>query len=475
MSNDQTNPPESGSRGFFSRFLRRKQDEPKPVEPKSVERKLPPADEREAGDESAVTPATDLDGGEEVGAAEQAAPAPAGAGQADARQSDAHLPEALQPQAHQSEVRQPQARQPQEPAGDAPEPAAEIRAEAPDEVRVPVELEPEPQAAVPESAAGTAVVPSQPQEQPQERPKKKAPGLFRRALSRTGQGLANLFLGKKAISDELLEDLETLLLMADVGVEATTEIIDTLTERVQRKELNDSGALFSALRQLLIEILKPCEEPLVPEGHAPFVMLVVGVNGVGKTTTIGKMTKRYLGEGKSVVLAAGDTFRAAAVEQLQVWGERNNVPVIAQHTGADSASVIFDAISSGQKRRTDLVIADTAGRLHNKSNLMDELAKVGRVMRKLDDTAPHEVLLVLDATTGQNAVRQMAQFSEAVEVTGIALTKLDGTAKGGVIFALCRAFGKPVRFVGLGEGIEDLQPFSAEAFVDGLLGELTDK
>lgn len=439
MSKDRTNSPDSGSRGFFSRFLRRKQDESKPVEPE-----LPSADE----------PAADSDAAGDGRSAEQTAAEPA-------------------------ETEQPETPQPDEPAGEAVELAAEIHAEAPGEVRAPVEAEmtPEMPAAVPEPAIeATALQPQgQPQEQPQERPKKKEPGLFRRALSRTGQGLANLFLGKKAISDELLEDLETLLLMADVGVEATTEIIDTLTERVKRKELDDSGALFSALRQLLIEILKPCEQPLVPEGHAPFVMLVVGVNGVGKTTTIGKMTKRYLGEGKSVVLAAGDTFRAAAVEQLQVWGERNNVPVIAQHTGADSASVIFDAISSAQKRRADLVIADTAGRLHNKSNLMDELAKVGRVMRKLDDTAPHEVLLVLDATTGQNAVRQMAQFSEAVNVTGIALTKLDGTAKGGVIFALCRAFGKPVRFVGLGEGIEDLQPFSAEAFVDGLLGELSDR
>lgn len=439
MSKDRTNSPDSGSRGFFSRFLRRKQDESKPVEPE-----LPSADE----------PAADSDAAGDGSSAEQTAAEPAG-------------------------TEQPETPRPDEPAGEAVELAAEIHAEAPGEVRAPVEAEvtPEMPAAVPEPAIeATALQPQgQPQEQPQERPKKKEPGLFRRALSRTGQGLANLFLGKKAISDELLEDLETLLLMADVGVEATTEIIDTLTERVKRKELDDSGALFSALRQLLIEILKPCEQPLVPEGHAPFVMLVVGVNGVGKTTTIGKMTKRYLGEGKSVVLAAGDTFRAAAVEQLQVWGERNNVPVIAQHTGADSASVIFDAISSAQKRRADLVIADTAGRLHNKSNLMDELAKVGRVMRKLDDTAPHEVLLVLDATTGQNAVRQMAQFSEAVNVTGIALTKLDGTAKGGVIFALCRAFGKPVRFVGLGEGIEDLQPFSAEAFVDGLLGELSDR
>ncbi len=439
MSKDRTNSPDSGSRGFFSRFLRRKQDESKPVEPE-----LPSADE----------PAADSDAAGDGSSAEQTAAEPAG-------------------------TEQPETPRPDEPAGEAVELAAKIHAEAPGEVRAPVEAEvtPEMPAAVPEPAIeATALQPQgQPQEQPQERPKKKEPGLFRRALSRTGQGLANLFLGKKAISDELLEDLETLLLMADVGVEATTEIIDTLTERVKRKELDDSGALFSALRQLLVEILKPCEQPLVPEGHAPFVMLVVGVNGVGKTTTIGKMTKRYLGEGKSVVLAAGDTFRAAAVEQLQVWGERNNVPVIAQHTGADSASVIFDAISSAQKRRADLIIADTAGRLHNKSNLMDELAKVGRVMRKLDDTAPHEVLLVLDATTGQNAVRQMAQFSEAVNVTGIALTKLDGTAKGGVIFALCRAFGKPVRFVGLGEGIEDLQPFSAEAFVDGLLGELSDR
>lgn len=446
MSNDPTNVSEHDKRGFFSRFLRRKPDETQGPEPDSSAAvdtpeavdKLEAVDKPEAVDKATPTP-RDPDAVEDIERADRA-------------------PDAA------SEV------------------AAEVHAEAPGAVRVPPGAESDAAAELDmvSPVASVSIVEAgwdapAPQEQPQERPRKKEPGLFRRALSRTGQGLANLFLGKKAISDELLEDLETLLLMADVGIEATTEIINTLTERVQRKELNDSGALFSALRELLIEILKPCEHPLVPEGHTPFVMLVVGVNGVGKTTTIGKMTKRYLGEGKSVMLAAGDTFRAAAVEQLQVWGERNNVPVIAQHTGADSASVIFDAISSGQKRRVDMVIADTAGRLHNKANLMEELSKVGRVMRKLDETAPHEVLLVLDATTGQNAVRQMAQFSEAINVTGIALTKLDGTAKGGVIFALCRAFGKPVRFVGLGEGIEDLQPFSAEAFVDGLLGDLAGK
>ncbi len=418
MSKDQSNPPEGGARGFFGRFLRRNKDEPSPAE--SAESAQP---------ESTALPEREAESRPEVAEAPVSTPSrpPETVAAPVVPASDA--PPSVGP----SSITQP----PVAPAyGDSPAPVAM------DE---------------------------------QDKPRKKEPGLFRRALSRTGQGLANLFLGKKAISDELLEELETLLLMADVGVEATTEIIDTLTERVRRKELNDSGALFGALRELLIEMLRPCEQPLLPEGRKPFVLLVVGVNGVGKTTTIGKMAKRYLGQGKSVVLAAGDTFRAAAVEQLQVWGQRNNVPVIAQHTGADSASVIFDAISSGQKRSADIVIADTAGRLHNKANLMEELSKVGRVMRKLDDTAPHEVLLVLDATTGQNAVRQMAQFSEAIQVTGVALTKLDGTAKGGVIFALCRAFGKPVRFVGLGEGIEDLQPFSAEAFVDGLLGELADK
>ena len=301
-------------------------------------------------------------------------------------------------------------------------------------------------------------------------------GLFariKRGLSRTSshfaEGLGNLFLGRKSIDDELFEELETQLLIADVGMEATSEIIDNLTSRVARKQLADSDALFQALREQLADLLRPVEQPLqIPADKKPFVILVVGVNGVGKTTTIGKLAKRLQNEGKKVMLAAGDTFRAAAVEQLQVWGERNNVPVIAQHTGADSASVIYDALSAAQARGIDVVIADTAGRLHNKNHLMDELAKVKRVMAKLDVSAPHEVLLVLDAGTGQNALNQAEQFRDAAGVTGLALTKLDGTAKGGVIFALSKKFGLPVRFIGVGEGIDDLQPFAAEPFIRAL-------
>ncbi|SMF12392.1 signal recognition particle-docking protein FtsY [Alteromonadaceae bacterium Bs31] len=300
---------------------------------------------------------------------------------------------------------------------------------------------------------------------------------IKRGLNRTSSqlssGLSNLLMGKKAIDDDLLEEIETLLLMADVGIEATADIIDDLTERTARKQLADSEALFSALKQSLLDLLKDVEAPLVVAGDKkPYVILVVGVNGVGKTTTIGKLAKRLQNEGKSVMLAAGDTFRAAAVEQLQVWGERNDVPVVAQHSGADSASVIFDAVQSAQSRGIDVVIADTAGRLHNKSNLMEELSKVKRVMGKLDDSAPHEVLLVLDAGTGQNAVSQAEQFRAASGVSGLVLTKLDGTAKGGIIFALSKRLSIPVRFIGVGEGIDDLQPFHAERFIDALFNSV---
>jgi fused signal recognition particle receptor len=293
---------------------------------------------------------------------------------------------------------------------------------------------------------------------------------MRRALTRTGEGIGSLFLGGKAIDDELLEELETLLLMADVGMDTTANILAEITDRLNRKALKDSDALKTALSEILQAKLEPCAVPLDLSGeHQPFVILVVGVNGVGKTTTIGKIANRLQRQGKSVMLAAGDTFRAAAVEQLQIWGERNNVPVIAQHTGADSASVIFDAIQAAKSRNIDVIIADTAGRLHNKSNLMEELKKVKRVAGKLDDTAPQEVLLVLDAGTGQNAVSQMSQFNEVVGVTGIALTKLDGTAKGGVIFALADKFSVPIRYIGVGEAQDDLQPFEASEFVDALL------
>jgi len=295
---------------------------------------------------------------------------------------------------------------------------------------------------------------------------------LRRGLGRTSdnlvQGLGTLFLGRKEIDEELLEELESRLLLADVGVDATVEIIGHLTQRVSRRELTSPEALQAALQEELLAILAPCEAPLEVAGREPFVILVVGVNGVGKTTTIGKLARRYLQEGRSVMLAAGDTFRAAAVEQLQVWGERHGVPVVAQHTGADSASVIFDALQAARAREVDVLIADTAGRLHNKDNLMEELKKVVRVMAKLDPDAPHEVMLVLDAGTGQNALAQADQFRQWVGVTGITLTKLDGTAKGGVIFAIARKQGLPLRFIGIGEAAEDLRPFEARPFSEAL-------
>ena len=296
---------------------------------------------------------------------------------------------------------------------------------------------------------------------------------LKQGLSKTsaslGEGMASLFLGKKVIDDDLLDEIETRLLTADVGVEATTAIVQSLTKRVARKELADSGALYKALQEELAALLRPVEKPLqINAANKPFVILVVGVNGAGKTTTIGKLAKKLQLEGKKVMLAAGDTFRAAAVEQLQVWGERNQIAVIAQHTGADSASVIFDAVQAATARGMDVLIADTAGRLHTKDNLMEELKKVRRVIGKLDDTAPHEVLLVLDAGTGQNAINQAKQFDQTVNLTGLALTKLDGTAKGGVIFALAKQFALPIRYIGVGEGIDDLRTFEAEPFVRAL-------
>ena len=292
-------------------------------------------------------------------------------------------------------------------------------------------------------------------------------------LKRTRSGLsgilASLPIGQKEINDDLLEEIEASLIMADVGVDATTEIIRHLTQSVERHQLSDGLALSVALKQELLSILKPCNIPLqIPEQDTPFVILVVGVNGAGKTTTIGKLAKRLQAQGHSVMLAAGDTFRAAAVEQLQVWGARNNIHVVAQHTGADSASVIYDGLQSAKAKGIDVLIADTAGRLHTKSNLMDELKKVKRIMGKLDPTAPHEVLLVLDAGTGQNALSQAKLFNETVALTGLVLTKLDGTAKGGVIFALAKHTGIPIRFIGIGEGIDDLQDFDAELFVNAL-------
>ncbi len=292
-------------------------------------------------------------------------------------------------------------------------------------------------------------------------------------LRRTRSGLSGMLgslpIGQKEINEDLLEEIEASLLMADVGIDATTEIIRHLTQSVERHRLNDGLALSAALKQELLSILEPCSKPLqIPNQNKPFIILVVGVNGAGKTTTIGKLAKRLQAQGHSVMLAAGDTFRAAAVEQLQVWGARNNIHVVAQHTGADSASVIYDGVQSAQAKGIDVLIADTAGRLHTKSNLMDELKKIKRIMGKLDETAPHEVLLVLDAGTGQNALSQAKLFNETVALTGLVLTKLDGTAKGGVIFALAKHTGIPIRYIGIGEGIDDLQDFNAELFVDAL-------
>lgn len=290
-----------------------------------------------------------------------------------------------------------------------------------------------------------------------------------RTRSSLADGVARLVLGRKAIDDELLEEIETLLLTADVGAAATQRILSDLTARVKRKQLGDAQALLAALKEDMSAILAPCSQPLiVPPEIRPYVILMVGVNGVGKTTTIGKLANRLQGEGLSVMLAAGDTFRAAAVEQLQTWGERNGVTVIAQERAADPASVIFDGIQAARARGIDVLIADTAGRLHTQTNLMEELKKIKRVMAKLDNSAPHETLLVIDASIGQNALNQARQFHEAIGVTGIVLTKLDGTAKGGVIFAVAEQMMLPIRFIGVGEGVDDLRPFDAGDFVEAL-------
>lgn len=300
---------------------------------------------------------------------------------------------------------------------------------------------------------------------------------MRKGLGKTregfGKGMADLLVGAKEIDDEIFDEIETQLLVADVGVEATDVIIQALTDRVGRKELIDSDALFAALKEELRALLKPVDQPFqLPTDVSPYVILVVGVNGVGKTTTIGKLAMRLRRTGKSVLLAAGDTFRAAAVEQLQVWGKRNGINVIAQHSGADSASVIYDGVQAAQARDVDVLIADTAGRLHTRTNLMEELTKVTRVMKKQIPEAPHEVLLVLDAGTGQNAINQALEFREAVGVTGLVLTKLDGTAKGGILFALAQRIGLPIRFIGVGEQLEDLRPFDADTFVDALFDDV---
>ncbi len=352
--------------------------------------------------------------------------------------------------------------------------------EAPEEDAPLSDEELEAQALAAEAAEEAAVVVPAPEDeapveelaQEQEKPTKE--GFFarlKRSLLKTkenlGSGFISLFRGKK-IDDDLFEELEEQLLIADVGVETTRKIITNLTEGASRKQLRDAEALYGLLKEEMGEILAKVDAPLNVEGKTPFVILMVGVNGVGKTTTIGKLARQFEQQGKTVMLAAGDTFRAAAVEQLQVWGQRNNIPVIAQHTGADSASVIFDAIQAAKARHVDVLIADTAGRLQNKSHLMEELKKIVRVMKKLDVDAPHEVMLTIDASTGQNAISQAKLFHEAVGLTGITLTKLDGTAKGGVIFSVADQFGIPIRYIGVGERIEDLRPFNAGDFIEAL-------
>lgn len=314
-------------------------------------------------------------------------------------------------------------------------------------------------------------------EQQQEPVKEGIFARFRKGLSKTrhqlGDGIGRLLLGKKGISQDLLDELETLLISADLGMETTQIVLKQLTDSLARNQLSDGNAVYEALKSHLQAILSRNDQELTLEtaDHSPFVILMVGVNGAGKTTTIGKLAKQFQQQGKKVMLAAGDTFRAAAVEQLHVWGERNDIPVIAQQTGADSASVIFDALQAAKARKIDVLIADTAGRLHTQGNLMDELKKVKRVLHKLCPEAPHETMLILDASIGQNALVQARQFHEAVGLTGITMTKLDGTAKGGILFAIANELGIPFRYIGIGEGIEDLRPFDAAQFVGALFND----
>lgn len=352
-----------------------------------------------------------------------------------------------------------------EPIAEDPDEPAAIESTVTESVtKTEVETEVDPE---PETPAPT--------QETQEKPKKQ--GFFARLkkqLAKTSAGLtegfADLFLGKKEIDDEILEELETRLLLADVGINATERMLESIREEVSRKALSNQDELFKALSHKMEEILTPVEEPLViDDAKAPYIILMVGVNGVGKTTTIGKLAKKFQAEGKSVMLAAGDTFRAAAVEQLKVWGERNHIPVVSQKDGADPASVIFDAIESAKAKKVDILIADTAGRLHTDSGLMKELEKIHRVTKRLDETAPHEVMLVVDAGTGQNALNQARQFNEFVPLSGISFTKMDGTAKGGIIFAIADELKIPVRFIGVGEGIDDLRPFNAKEFVEALI------
>jgi fused signal recognition particle receptor len=338
---------------------------------------------------------------------------------------------------------------------------AEAMAETVAPEPAPPEVEPEAEEALVVEAARDAGPEA-------EAPAKRS---WRERLSGSGfaKSLSSLFVRHPKLDDDLLDELETALITADVGVEASTQLVEGLRKRMHKREFADAGAMLAVLRNELVALLKPVEKPLDVSTHTPFVILTVGINGVGKTTTIGKLARRYVDEGRGVMLAAGDTFRAAAVEQLKTWGDRNKVPVVSQGQDADSASVIFDALQAARSRGTQVLIADTAGRLHTQGGLMDELGKIVRVMKKLDAAAPHEVLMVIDGTTGQNAISQLRQFRDTAGVTGLVVTKLDGTAKGGVMFALAREFGLPIRYVGLGETATDLRVFDAAAFVDGLL------
>lgn len=475
-NDDKKAPAEAGEKkGLFSWFRKKPQqpvaEQPQTPEPQAVEPAAPqaPVEQPEVAPVEPVAPVVQAPAPEPVASEPLQAPRPEPVAstpmQAPAPEPVASMPlQAVQP------VVEP-----------VPEPAAPVS-------NLVLPVAEEPVALVPDlEQKAPPAIPERPVAEPEPEPAAPAPvateqakvGFFARlkqGLSKTsasiGEGMASLFLGKKAIDDDLLDEIETRLLTADVGVEATSVIVQNLTQKVARKQLADADALYKSLQDELAALLRPVEQPLKIQSQTkPYVILVVGVNGAGKTTTIGKLAKKLQLEGKKVMLAAGDTFRAAAVEQLQVWGERNQIPVIAQHTGADSASVIFDAVQAAKARGVDVLIADTAGRLHTKDNLMEELKKVRRVIGKLDAEAPHEVLLVLDAGTGQNAISQAKYFNQSVELTGLALTKLDGTAKGGVIFALAKQFNLPIRFIGVGEGIDDLRTFEAEPFVKALFAE----
>lgn len=465
-NDDKKTPAESAEKKSLFGWFRRKAQDAAPAQPEPTPEAVPAVETAEVPTPAPAPESVSAAQPEPVApiTPEPAAPAPA-----------AEVVAPIEPTVPVEPIApvEPVVAQAEQPVAEAP---AVVPSPAP--VAVPVEPLPEVAAVVP-AAEAQSVVEAVPEVVAPVASEPARAGFFTRlkqGLSKTsasiGEGMASLFLGRKAIDDDLLDEIETRLLTADVGVEATTAIIQSLTQKVARKQLADADALYKALQDELASLLKPVEQKLVIDtAKRPYVILVVGVNGVGKTTTIGKLAKKLQLEGKKVMLAAGDTFRAAAVEQLQVWGERNNIAVIAQHTGADSASVIFDAVQAAKARGVDVLIADTAGRLHTKDNLMEELKKVRRVIGKLDESAPHEVLLVLDAGTGQNAINQAKQFHQAVSLSGLALTKLDGTAKGGVIFALAKQFALPIRYIGVGEGIDDLRDFEAEAFVRALFAE----